>query len=83
MAVGRQELVARVTEYVSKSFSTVFSTVRLNLNPAVAAGRNPDRPSAQPVAKKTVITRRVSCAAVGNCWYQGPCLAVWGMNCRI
>ena len=59
------------------------SALPITLNPAVAAGRNPDRPTAQPVTKKAVITRRVSCAAVGNCWYQRPCLAVWGMNCRI
>ena len=46
------------------------------LNPAVATARNPDRPSAQPVARKVVIARRVSCAAVGIAGSKGrawPC----------
>jgi putative ABC transport system permease protein len=43
---------------------------RFILNPAVAAGRIADRPTAQPLAKMAVLTGEVSCAAVGNCRQQ-------------
>jgi hypothetical protein len=51
---------------------------RINLNPAAAAGRIADLPTAQPLAKTALLTRKVSCAAVGNCRQQRLYLAEYG-----